>query len=147
MKRLFARAGLSALAVMWVVAISAAPTHADEGWVITAFSSVIQIRPDSALDITEDIRVDFGGLAKHGIFRTIPLRYRYSDKQDRYYALAVNSVTDGTRPVQYTKTIEVAEAVAAEAGSKLGPRSGPSVHEWPCARPAKRSSVHTWSRA
>jgi uncharacterized membrane protein YgcG len=102
MKRLFARAGLSVIAAMWVAAIAATPAQADEGWVIISFNSTIQIRADSTLDVAEDIRVDFGNLAKHGIFRTIPLRYRYDDKQDRYYDLAVSGVTDGSAPVPFT---------------------------------------------
>src|SRR5450759_2043917 len=55
--------------------------------------------------VTEDIRVDFGSLSKHGIFRTIPLRYRYDDKRDRYYLLDVKSVTDGTNPLPYDNSI------------------------------------------
>jgi len=71
------------MAVLWVGVFSATPALADEDWTITSFNSVIQIRADSTLEITEDIRVDFGSLQKHGIFRTIPLRYRYNDNQDR----------------------------------------------------------------
>jgi len=105
MKRLFARAALSLLAVAWAGAISAAPARADEGWVITSFHSDIKIAPNSELDILEDIRVDFGSLQKHGIFRTLPQRYRYSDTQDRYYAMSISSVTDGTKNVPYTVTV------------------------------------------
>jgi uncharacterized membrane protein YgcG len=79
--------------------------HADEGWVITSFHSDITIAPDSTLTVKEDIRVDFGSLQKHGIFRTVPLRYRYSDTQDRYYLLEVSSVTDGDRPVPHDDSI------------------------------------------
>ncbi|TMC39010.1 MAG: DUF2207 domain-containing protein, partial [Chloroflexi bacterium] len=60
----------------------------------------------SALTITETINVDFGSLEKHGIFRTIPLRYRYDDTHDRYYEMSVGSVTDGARPIPYTTSIE-----------------------------------------
>ena len=105
MKRLFARACASLLAVGWAAVTLATPIHADEGWVITSFNSVIKIAPDSNLDVTEDIRVDFGALARHGIFRTIPLRYRYDDKQDRLYGLSVTSVTDGSRRLPFTRSI------------------------------------------
>jgi len=65
------------VAAAWASAISGTAVHADEGWVITSFHSDITIATSSALTVTEDIRVDFGSLQKHGIFRTIPLRYRY----------------------------------------------------------------------
>jgi hypothetical protein len=91
---------------LWAVAVAATPARADEGWVITSFSSVMKIGPDSTLDITEDIRADFGALAKHGIFRTIPLRYRYNDKQDRFIDLGVKSVTDGSRTIPFTLSID-----------------------------------------
>lgn len=93
---------LGALAALWAVSISAVPAHADEGWVIKSFHSNIVIGSDSELAVNEDIRVDFGSLSKHGIFRTIPLRYRYDDTHDRYYEMTVNSVSDGSRPIPYT---------------------------------------------
>ena len=80
--------------------------HADEGWVITSFHSNIAVAADSTLTIQEDILVDFGSLQKHGIFRTIPMRYRYDDTHDRYYDLAVRSVTDGAQPVIYTTSVD-----------------------------------------
>jgi hypothetical protein len=105
-KRLFARAGLSGFAALWVGVIAATPAHADEGWTITGFHSDIKIAADSSLLVTEDIRADFGNLQKHGIFRTIPVQYRFDSTHDRYFALSVKSVTDGTRPVTYTDRIE-----------------------------------------
>jgi uncharacterized membrane protein YgcG len=101
-----ARLGLAAFAVAVGLAIASSPVDADEGWVITSFHSDIHIAADSTLTITEDIRVDFGPLQKHGIFRTIPLRYRYDDSHDRYYDLTVNSVTDGSHPVPYTTAVD-----------------------------------------
>ena len=79
---------------------------ADEGWVITSFHSDIAIASSSALTITEEINVNFGPLQKHGIFRTIPIRYRYDDSHDRYYNLTVASVTDGARPLLYTDSVD-----------------------------------------
>jgi uncharacterized membrane protein YgcG len=100
-----ARSILAGLVAAWLV-IGSAPTGlADEGWVITSFHSDIVIATDSTLTVKEDIRVDFGSQSKHGIFRTIPLRYRYSDTQDRFYELTVQSVTDGTRDVPYDDSI------------------------------------------
>ena len=97
---------LALVAVPWIAALSATPAQADEGWVITSFHSDIQIAADSKLTIAEDISVDFGSLQKHGIFRTIPLRYRYDDTHDRYYDIKVDSVTNGSRAVPYDTSVE-----------------------------------------
>lgn len=100
--RLFA----AVLAASWAICVSGTTVHADEGWVITSFHSDITVAADSTLTITEDIRVDFGSLQKHGIFRTIPLRYRYDDSRDRYYLLEVRSVTEGSKAMNYSETID-----------------------------------------
>jgi len=100
-----ARLILAFLAGAWLVVVSAPPGLADEGWVITSFHSDIVIAPDSTLTVTEGLEVDFGSLQKHGIFRTIPLRYRYDNQRDRYYLLDVKSVTDGSRPLPYETSV------------------------------------------
>ena len=100
------RVAVAAIAAAWAIGLSGAAVHADEGWVITSFHSEIVIGADSTLTVQEDIKVDFGSQQKHGIFRTIPLRYRYDDSHDRYYSLAVVAITNGTGPVPYTATIE-----------------------------------------
>ena len=99
------RAFLSVAVALFALAAMAPAAQADEGWVITSFHSDVAIRHDSLLTITEDIRVDFGALDKHGIFRTIPIRYRYDDSHDRYYDLSVQSVTNGESSVPYTTSI------------------------------------------
>ena len=96
---------LAGLAAAWLVAGLTLAGHADEGWVITSFQSDIVVAPNSAIAVTEDIRVDFGSLQKHGIFRTIPLRYRYSDTQDRYYLLEVRSVTNGDKALLHDDSV------------------------------------------
>ncbi len=97
------------LLVSAVVAIAilaaARPVSADEGWVITSFQSNITVNRDSSLTILETIRVNFAQ-EHHGIFRTIPLRYRYDDNHDRYYALQVQAVTDGTKDLQYDAYVD-----------------------------------------
>ena len=87
-------------------AASASAAVADEGWTITSFNSDVVIAADSTITVREDIQVDFGKLQKHGIFRTIPLRYRYSDSQDRFFDLTVQSVTDGTNPRPYELSVD-----------------------------------------
>jgi type II secretory pathway pseudopilin PulG len=100
-----ARLILALLAAAWLVVVSAPPGLADEGWIINAFHSDIVIAPDSTLTVTEGLEVDFGSLQKHGIFRTIPLRYRYDNQRDRYYVLDVKSVTDGNRALPYETSV------------------------------------------
>jgi hypothetical protein len=101
-----ARVPIAALAAAWSIGLSGPAVHADEGWVITSFHSQIAVGADSTLTIQEDIHVDFGTLQKHGIFRTIPLRYRYDDAHDRYYTLEVVSVTDGVKPITHADSID-----------------------------------------
>ncbi|HXD80187.1 MAG TPA: DUF2207 domain-containing protein [Candidatus Acidoferrum sp.] len=101
-----ARLILVALGAAWLLVGLSAAGRSDEGWVITSFHSDIVIAPNSSLSITEDIQVDFGSLQQHGIFRTIPLRYRYSDTQDRFYVIDVRSVTDGTNPLLYADSVD-----------------------------------------
>lgn len=95
----------SGLAIGFLVFAPGYTVHADEGWIINSFHSQIVIAPDSSIVVTEDIQVDFGPQQKHGIFRTIPLRYRYNDTQDRFYVLQVNSVTDGSRALMYDDSV------------------------------------------
>ncbi|HET7419380.1 MAG TPA: DUF2207 domain-containing protein [Candidatus Dormibacteraeota bacterium] len=92
----------AAVAGLWLAALGAVPAQADEGWVITSFHSDIRINGDSSLNITETIALDFGAQQHHGIFRYIPVRYRYNGTQDRYYDVTVTSVTQDATQVPYT---------------------------------------------
>jgi hypothetical protein len=105
MKTLAARAALAFTLASLLVLASPAPAAADEGWVITSFDSNIQIAPNSGLEIFETIKVDFTE-PHHGIFRTIPIRYRYDDNHDRYYKLRVENVTDGFNALPYDAYVD-----------------------------------------
>ena len=96
---------LVSVAVALAIFAAARPVSADEGWVITSFQSQLTVNRDSTLAIIETIRVNFA-TEHHGIFRTIPLRYRYDDNHDRYYNLRVESVTDGTKDVPYDAYVD-----------------------------------------
>jgi len=93
-------------AIGFAVAIACSASTTDEGWVVTSFQSDITLSSDSTLTVKEDISVDFGSQLKHGIFRTIPLRYRFDDAHDRYFDLSVQSVTDGIRQVRYSDYVD-----------------------------------------
>ncbi len=84
------------LGLMLALAVAGArPALADEGWVINSFEARIEVAPDGALQISETVSANFGGLSKHGIFRDIPVVYDVGDKLNRVYDLDVRSVTDG----------------------------------------------------
>ena len=90
----------------------ATPALADEGWVIERFAADITIDKDSSLHIVEAIDVNFGALQKHGIFRTIPVRYRWDDAHVRRYGLQVRSVTDAKEtPIRYETSDQGASKV------------------------------------
>jgi uncharacterized membrane protein YgcG len=56
------------------------------------------INPDGSVETTEDIRVDFGSLQRHGIFRDIPVEYEYDSDNNRLIDLTDISVDDGSDP-------------------------------------------------
>ncbi len=101
MKVRAARLSIAAFAAAFAIALLSPAAYADEGWIVTSFQSDISVSPDSTLTVREDIRADFGSQRHHGIFRTIPARYRYDSTRDRYYGLRVESVTDGSKPVDF----------------------------------------------
>src|SRR5437899_6648691 len=119
----FAKLALAATLCTFAIGVSGRTAGADEGWVIKSFQSTIHINPDSTIAVEEDIRVDFGDLQRHGIFRTIPVRYQYDKSQDRYYNLYVKSVTDGQRPVRFDTNVYGASLVI-KIGDPNRPVSG-----------------------
>src|SRR6266487_3339911 len=100
------RAAVAAVAMALALAVSAMTASADEGWVIKSFKSTIQIQPDSTIAVSEDIVADFGGLQKHGIFRTIPIQSRSNNTEDRVYNIDVTSVTDGEQTLQFDAYVD-----------------------------------------
>ena len=96
---------LLAVAALALLALPAGLVAADEGWVVDRFVADITIHPDASLHIVETIDVDFGSSQRHGIFRDVPVRYRYDDTHVRVYRLTVGSVTDASdRAIPYQVT-------------------------------------------
>ena len=90
----------------------ATPALADEGWVIERFAADITIQKDGSLHVIEAIDANFGALQKHGIFRTIPVRYQWDDTHLRVYQLQLRSVTDASgAPVRYETSDQGASKV------------------------------------
>lgn len=55
---------------------SALRAQQDTGWTITDFHADYVVHPDGSLGVIERIAVDFNGLERHGIYRTIPVVYK-----------------------------------------------------------------------
>jgi uncharacterized membrane protein YgcG len=90
------------VAILALCLLGAPASAADEGWIVQRFASDITIQTDGSLHIVESIDVDFRGLQKHGIFRSIPYRYQWDATHVRVYRVTVRSVIDGRgRAVRY----------------------------------------------
>jgi uncharacterized membrane protein len=72
LRRRFQRAALRALLLLFVLSL-AAPAFARQ-LKIEKFTAEIFVQPDSTLDVTETIEVNFSGVW-HGLYRTIPVEY------------------------------------------------------------------------
>lgn len=85
------------------LAVLTGPARAQASEQILDYRADMQIEADGSLVATEQIADDFGTEERHGIFRDVPVRFRYDDRHDRVYPLQVLEVSGspGT-PVQYT---------------------------------------------
>ncbi len=85
MRKLFLAlvAALAVVCALVAVAghLQTTPVSAQEPWVVRSFDATYAIQPDSSVQVTEDILVDFQGLEKHGIYRYIPVEYTYEPPQ------------------------------------------------------------------
>ena len=62
------------MAMLW----STLPAWPVQAAVIRSFDSIIRLNKDTSLDVTETILMDFERARKHGIYRSIPLRYGHN---------------------------------------------------------------------
>jgi hypothetical protein len=113
------RVALAALLLGWLLPGIAAAQD-DGGWVIESFTADITVAPDGALRVVEDIAVDFDILERHGIYRTIPVRYDLAGD--------VNvDIPEGRTPDEYFRAIDIADIeVTSSAPNNLDiSRPGP----------------------
>ena len=104
MKRLL---GIPLLAA--ALALPASLLAQDTGWTITDFHADYVVHPDGSLGVIERIVVDFDGLERHGIYRTIPVVYKRQVSEDVpmsagrvRFSLDVRAVTDAAgNPLPY----------------------------------------------
>ena len=81
----------SLVAPIWLI-LAATPASAQYEH-IQSYHVSITVEHDGTLAIDERIQYDFGPVPHHGIFRTIPVVYRYDSKQNRVYLLHLDHVT------------------------------------------------------
>jgi hypothetical protein len=73
----------------------------DEGWLVRSFDVRYDLQTDGSFNVREDLDVDFGALERHGIFRDMPVEYRYDDKNNRLIDVSDVSVTDGSMAIPF----------------------------------------------
>jgi len=113
------------LAVVVLAGLGVPAQAQDTGWQITNFDTKIVVGRDAKLDIAETIEVDFDHLKKHGVYRTIPLKYRDNYGQSYKLHFKFIGVTDanGTE-IPYrlsgwsTKTLRIGDADQMVSGKQ-----------------------------
>ena len=93
---------LALVATAALLGFAASARAQDTGWTITSFHADYVLHPDGSLGVIERIDVDFDGLERHGIYRTIPVVYQRLVATDVpipagrvRFSLRVRGVTDG----------------------------------------------------
>jgi uncharacterized membrane protein YgcG len=110
--RVRAQRALGALAVVAlavVVSLAAVPpgrAAAAPDEAITGYDVRMQVYPDGSMRVTETIRYAFGPEFRHGIYRRIPVRFRYDDTRDRVYPVDGVTVTMDGRPTPVLRSAE-----------------------------------------
>jgi len=97
-RRLLAASGLALVGLLVAPAPSALAVET-----IPSYDVRIDVRANGTFHIREEIAYDFGTAQRHGIFRTIPVRYTYDDTRDRVVTikgLRVVSTTGAPSGVQ-----------------------------------------------
>ena len=95
----------------------------DSGWTVRTFDVTLAVRPDAALDVTELIDANFE-VAKHGIYREIPIRYAVGMQQ---YALRFRllGVDDGAGQSYHTAVSYEENRVRIRIGDAARTLGGP----------------------
>ena len=93
MRAVRAFAGAIVAVVLW-----AAPAGAQTGERIASYTAELTIEADGDLLVRETIFYDFAGNERHGIFRTIPVRFPHDNEFDRIYKVVDVEVTSQSAP-------------------------------------------------
>ncbi len=73
---------------------TATAAWADES--IASYDVQLTVRADGTFHVREQIAYDFGSSDRHGIYRTLPVRYTYDDTRDRVVEITGVRVTSST---------------------------------------------------
>lgn len=101
---------------------------ADTSWTITNFRSDIQIAKDTSVTVTETIEVDFNNLQKHGIYRTIPVKYRTQLGNNLNIRFQLLSITDLEGRVMQVKTTREGDNLKLLIGHPDRTITGPQTY-------------------
>ena len=101
------RVALAGAAVIATVGLGSSSTASAQSGAerIRAYTVDVTIQSDGSILVHETIDYDFGAVSRHGIYRSIPVRFDYPPKADtdRVYPIHVVSVTaSGGASSRYT---------------------------------------------
>jgi uncharacterized protein (TIGR04222 family) len=113
-RRLLAVPALLVLALGWVVGPLSAPARAEER--IPSYEVEVDVRTDGTLHVREEVDYDFGSAERHGIFRTIPVRYTYDDEYDRVIEISGLRVVSTTGAPSQVETSEEGASLVIRVG-------------------------------
>jgi uncharacterized membrane protein YgcG len=95
---------------------------------IHSYSVDIGVQRDGSLTVVERIDYDFGSSPHHGIFRDIPVRFSFDDRNDRIYPLQVTSVTASAGAPAGYKTSTQGGSIEIKIGDPNKTVTGPHVY-------------------
>ena len=91
---------------------AASPMLAQSDWHIETFDVRLEIQADGALRVTETIAAVFD-VRKHGIYRTIPVRYQVALHQYSLRFTLLGVTDESGQPIQRSRTRFICSATSA----------------------------------
>ncbi len=116
---------LLALATPWATSTAGAQL----GERITSYDVELTVEDDGALLVREVIVYDFGGNARRGIQRFIPVRFRFDDRFDRRYPIDVLDVTTSPGAPDQTQVTTEADNLLIRIGDPNRTITGQHTYE------------------
>ncbi len=112
------RRAARAISLVWLlIALSSSTVYADlGGFSITNFDVELEVRPDATLEVTERIEVMFHE-PRHGIYRTIPVRYTDPVGYNYSLGLRFGDVTNESEAKHDTKVTHEGRYIQVRIGS------------------------------
>lgn len=90
------------IAAVAVVGIIGAPVAA-QAWTIDNFQADIQVKTDASINVAETIDVNFD-VAKHGVYRYIPVEYKTTDNSTATIPISEVVVQQDGQPAKFSKS-------------------------------------------